>query len=87
MEEKEKEEVKKKNGISFQRLLPFLTLEFKKELAKDIERIKKTFVLDSENGYETLHAVIKYNVEKEDKNNKIPNKKKSNFFWNKKDKE
>lgn len=67
-----------RHGISFDRLLPYLTLEFKREVSKDLETVKKTFVLDSDRAYKTLHAVLRYNVEEEDK--KVNKEKKRNIF-------
>lgn len=57
-----------KPGISFQKLVKVLTLDFRKKLANaKLEEMKKTFVLDSEEAYRTLHAVIKYSVEEDNK--------------------
>ncbi len=55
-------EKKETAGISFDRLVKFLTPEFKKQLSKDVSEVKKHFVLGSDSAYNTLHAVIMRDV-------------------------
>lgn len=54
----EKKNEQSSGSISFTKLLPFLSLSFKRELAKDINIVKKHFVLHSDTAYETFRKVI-----------------------------
>lgn len=64
-----------KKGISFIRLIPFLTMDFKEKLADGKLDIREYFKLESEVAYKTLLAIIRDDVE----SNKVKKPKKSWF--------
>ncbi len=73
--EEEKSNTNKNPSISFTRLLPFLTIDIKRKLSKDVKEVKKIFVLHSEGAYKALQSTIKSDVERFDRSQAKPKRK------------